>query len=65
MGYSPRGRKESDTTERLNFQLSTGGEEREKGPDKVFEEIIGLPWWLRWLKNLPVMQETQVPFVGW
>ena len=24
-----------------------------------------LPWWLRWLKNLPVMQETWVQSLGW
>ena len=21
--------------------------------------LVGLPWWLRWLKNLPTMQRTQ------
>ena len=24
-----------------------------------------LPWWLRQVKNLPAMQETQIPSLGW
>ena len=24
-----------------------------------------LPWWLRWLKNLPAMQDTQVRSLSW
>ena len=27
--------------------------------------LFGLPWWLRWQKNLPTMQETQVQSLGW
>ena len=27
--------------------------------------LFGLPWWLRWRKNLPTMQETQFnPWIG-
>ena len=26
---------------------------------------IRLPWWLRWSRNLPARQETQVQFLGW
>ena len=25
----------------------------------------GLPWWLRWVKKLPAIQETQVRSLGW
>ena len=25
---------------------------------------LGLPWWLRWYKRLPAMQETRVRFLG-
>ena len=27
--------------------------------------IIGLPWWLRLVKNPPIVQETQVGSLGW
>ena len=27
--------------------------------------VLGLPWWLRWWKNLPAMQETCVWSLGW
>ena len=27
--------------------------------------ILGLPWWLRWEKHLPAMQETRVCSLGW
>ena len=26
--------------------------------------VIGASWWLRWLKNLPAMRETQVQSLG-
>ena len=26
--------------------------------------LLGLPWWLRWVKNLPAMQETWVRCLG-
>ena len=27
-------------------------------------KIIGLPWWLRWVKKLPAMREMHVQFLG-
>ena len=37
VGYSPRGRKESDTTERLNFQLSMLKKLKLKGSMKTYK----------------------------
>ena len=36
-----------DNIKRNNIRITgvPDGEEREKGPEKIFEEIIGLPWW--------------------
>ena len=45
MGYSPWGRKESDTTERFHFHR------------------VGFPV-AQTIKNLPVVQETRVQFLG-
>ena len=56
VGYSPWGRKVRHdwATERLHTHthLIT--------PPKDF----GLPWWLRWVKNVPAMEETQVWSLG-
>ena len=52
MGYSPWGRKELDTTERLHFHFHFSRKE------------IGLPGSLV-VKNLSAMQETWVPSLGW
>ena len=27
--------------------------------------LCRLPWWLRWVKNLPAMQEVSVQSLGW
>ena len=37
VGYSPRGRRESDTTERLNFQLSMLKKLKLKGSMKTYK----------------------------
>ena len=50
MGYSPRGRKESDTTERLHF---------------LFKVWWGSSLVAQRLKCLPAMQETWVRSLGW
>ena len=59
VGYSPRGRKESDMTEQLHF-LSLSAEE------------IGYPLQDSWaflvtqiVKNLPGMRETWIQYQGW
>ena len=31
----------------------------------MLESVQGLPWWLKRVKNLPAMQETQVQSLGW
>ena len=49
MGYSPRGRKESDTTERLHFHFH--GKRRAS----LVAQLV---------RNLPAMQETLVRFLG-
>ena len=42
----------------------TGSEDPlEKG--LTHSSILGLPWWLRWWKNLPAVRETWVPSLGW
>ena len=50
MGCSPRGRKESDTTERLHFHLS----------DLSWASLVA-----QLVKNPPTIQETRVQFLGW
>ena len=50
VGYSPRGRKESDTTERLHF---------------LFKVWWGSSLVAQRLKCLPAMQETWVRSLGW
>ena len=52
MGYSPWGHKELDITERLHFHFHFSRKE------------IGLPGGLV-VKNLPAMQVTWVPSLGW
>ena len=52
MGYSPWGRKESDTTERLHFHFSAL---------KPFKTIHNMA---QRIKNLPAVEETQVGFLG-
>ena len=27
--------------------------------------VLGVPWWLRWVKNPPAMQETWIRYLGW
>ena len=49
MGCSPRGRKESDTTERLHFHLS----------DLSWASLVA-----QLVKNPPTMQETWVQFLA-
>ena len=49
-GYSPWGRKESDTTERLHIHIT---------------DITGASLVAQLVKNLPVMQETWVQSLGW
>ena len=31
----------------------------------MLESVQGLPWWLKRVKKLPAMQETQVQSLGW
>ena len=50
MGYSPWGRKESDTTERLHFH---------------FHHVQTSPLVTQTVKNLPAIRETQVQSLGW
>ena len=50
MGYSPWGRKELDTTERLNYN------NRLNGRASLVAQTVN---------NLPAMQETQVRSLGW
>ena len=33
-------------------------------PDAPWCPHFGLPWWLRFVKNLPAMQKTLVQFLG-
>ena len=37
----------------------------EIGGKELTMVLVGLPWWLRWLKNLPTMQEIWVWSLGW
>ena len=50
MGYSPRGRKESDTTERLHLTFT------------LFDRASLV---VQMVKNLPAMWETRVQSLGW
>ena len=50
MDYSPRGCKESDTTERLHFHF------------KSIQQVFPVA---QMVKNLPAMQETQFRSLGW
>ena len=52
MGYSPRGCKESDTTERLHFHFH-------------FSASLRASLVAQRLERLPAMRETQVQSLGW
>ena len=32
---------------------------------ELTQNLLPFPWWLKWVKNLPAMQETQIQFLGW
>ena len=55
-----------DRRKNLSGPVSSS-EQRMSGrmPLQEFRTAFGLPWWLRWSKNLPAMQETWVQSLGW